>query len=567
MKKLLIVVGTVVVLLILAVLVLPFFIDANQFKPTLETDISKALGRKVEIGNIQLAIFSGGVTIDNVSIGDDPAFSSSPFLTAKQLTVGVSLLPLIFSKRLEVRSFTVVEPEVSLLRTPAGVWNFSSLAAGGAKASSKKPEVESSTPSLAGFAGGSDSSAATSLSVESLSITNGRIKIGTAGKGAEHAKPQVYEEVNLQASDLSYTSQFPFHLTAKAPGGGNMTVDGKAGPINASDASLSPMNAKVDVDGLDIASTGFVAPASGLAGVISFHGNAASDGREMNSQGTIQAQKIKLVAGGSPAGVPVNIDYSADYDLKREAGTLKRGEVHVGKALAHLSGNFDMAGEETTLQMKLNGEGMPVPDLEGILPAVGVTLPAGASLQSGTLDANLAISGPVNKLTITGPIHLANGKLAGYNLKSKLGSLASFAGLGSNVGSDTEIQTLSAEMHVDPSGTHAQNLNLVIPSIGSMTGDGNVSASGQLDCKMVAKLSGVAGELTSPVALLTGGGKSQNGGIPFKIQGTTSNPVFLPDVGGMAGSLAKGGMSKPSNAASAAASALSGLLGKKKKPQ
>ena len=77
-------------LLIIVIIALPLFIDANQFKPTLETDLATALGRKVSIGNINLSIFSGGVTVDDVSIADDPSFSSSPFLTAKELSVGVS---------------------------------------------------------------------------------------------------------------------------------------------------------------------------------------------------------------------------------------------------------------------------------------------------------------------------------------------------------------------------------------------------------------------------------------------------------------------------------------------
>jgi len=52
MKKILIIVGIVVVVLILIVVALPFVVDANRFKPTLETDLTAALGRKVEIGNI-----------------------------------------------------------------------------------------------------------------------------------------------------------------------------------------------------------------------------------------------------------------------------------------------------------------------------------------------------------------------------------------------------------------------------------------------------------------------------------------------------------------------------------
>jgi AsmA protein len=565
MKKPLLIIGGIIVLLIVIVLALPFFIDVNHFKPTLETDISKALGRQVQIGNIQLAIFSGGVTIDDVSIADDPAFSHSPFVTAKQLTVGVSLVPLIFSKKLEVRSFTLVEPDVTLLRSPSGVWNFSSL--GGAHP--EKPAGNSTAaadPPAAKESQTGGASAATALSVEKLTITNGRISIGTAGG---HTKPQTYTELNLEASDLSTSTQFPFQLSMKAPGGGDVKVDGKAGPLDPADASLTPMNAKVDVEHFDIATTGFIDPSSGMAGVFGFHGTVASDGHQATSQGAVTAEKIKLVAAGMPASVPVNVDYSADYDLKKETGVLKQGAVHIGKALANLTGSFDAVDAETTLNMKLNGQGMPVPDLEGVLPAVGVTLPKGATLEAGTIDANLAINGPANKLVIAGPIHLSNGKLAGFNLKSKLGALGPFAsalgGMGS--GSDTDIQTLSADVHQDPSGTQAQNLNLVVTSIGSITGEGNVSADGKLDCKLVAKLSGVAGALTTPMSMITGGGKTQNGGIPFKITGTTSNPVFLPDVGGMAGSMLKGSASTPGNAASAAESALGSLLGKKKKPQ
>src|ERR1700733_12345264 len=127
MKKLLAVVGIVVVVLLLSAVILPHLIDVNHFKPTIETQITDALGRKVEVGNISLSILSGGVSVDNIVISDDPSFSPSPFLQAKEVKVGVALLPLIFSQRLEVSSFTVTDPQVSLLRSPSGAWNFSTM--------------------------------------------------------------------------------------------------------------------------------------------------------------------------------------------------------------------------------------------------------------------------------------------------------------------------------------------------------------------------------------------------------------------------------------------------------
>ncbi len=542
-KTVLIIVAAVVVVLIVIVIALPFFVDVNRFKPTLETDLTAALGRKVEVGNIGLSILSGGVTVDDVSIADDPAFSQSPFLQAKEVKAGVALLPLIFSGRLAVSSFTVTDPQVSLLHSASGKWNFSSL--GGASKASQ-----------------SQSSGTTNLSVEELKISNATIVVGTPGA---HGKTQTYQGVNIEASDLSYTSQFPFTFSAKTPGDGTVSLDGKAGPIDPTDAAQTPLDAKIEVKNLDLAKTGFLDPASGLGGIVDFSGDLTSDGREMKSNGTVSVNKVKLVAGGSPASVPVNVDYATAYEVASQKGTLTQGDVHIGKALAALTGTYDTAGTTTTVQMRMAGKGMSVPDLEGVLPAVGVTLPSGASLKSGTLNANLTITGPVDRLTIAGPINLSNGEMTGFNLTSKLGALGPFAGLGKGGGSNTEIQTFSANLHQDPAGTQANNVNLVVPSIGTVTGTMNVSPAGKLDCKMSAKLAGGIGSLTSGLSSFTGGGKSSSSsGIPFKIEGTTKDPIFIPDVAGMASGMLKGGAGTAKGAASAASGLVGGLFGKKK---
>jgi AsmA protein len=545
MKKTLTIVGIIVAVLIVILIALPFVIDVNKFKPTIETNISDALGRKVQVGNISLALLSGGVSVDNVVISDDPSFSPSPFLQAKEVKVGVALLPLIFSKTLEVSSFTVTDPQVRLLRSPSGAWNFSSMGAGGSKTKSK------------------DASAPANFSVEKLKISNGTIVIGTTGG---HGKTQTYQNVELEASDLSYSSQFPFKFSAKTPGDGSVKLEGKAGPVDAADAALTPLDAKIDVQHFDISATGVVDASTGLGGIIDFSGALASDGHQMTSKGTVKANRIKLKAAGSPATVPVDVDYDTAYDLKRQAGTLKQGDVHIGKGLAHLTGGYDISGATATLNMKLNGQGMPIADLEGMLPAAGITLPSGASMKSGNLDLNLALNGPVDKLVITGPVKLTDGKIAGYNLKSKLGALSSFGGLGGKgggEGSDTEIQMLTTDLRVDPAETQTNNLDVVVPSIGTVTGNGTVSADGKLNYKMSAKLSGAMGVISSPLSL-AGGNKSNGGGIPFSITGTTSNPVFLPDVAGMAGNMAKGVASAPVGVAKGATGAIGGLFGKRK---
>jgi AsmA protein len=558
MKKILTVTGIVVVVLILVVICIPFFIDANQFKPTIQSDLTSALGRNVQIGNIHLSLWSGSVSVDNISIADDPAFSSSPFLTAKSLSAGVEVLPLIFSKRLNVRSFTISDPQIALVRSSSGTWNFSSLGSKSAANAQQQPASSASAPSAA--PANASSSSPSNISVEKLTLSGGKMTVSEAG-----GKMRSYDGVSLVAQNLSYTSQFPFQFSANTPGQGTVKLNGKAGPIDTADAALTPVHASINVSHLDLASTGFVDPSSGLGGLVDFNGQVDSDGKLLDSKGTATAQSLKLTAGSSPSTVPLSVDYEAMYDPQKQNGALKQGNVHVGKAAATLTGMFDASGAVASVDMKMVGKGMSVPELEGILPALAVKLPSGASLQSGTLDATLSITGPVDKLVIAGPIALANAKMAGFSLNGALGALSSFSGIGgksagSNTGSDTEIQSLTGDLRIDPSGQHVANMKLVVPSIGTVTGNGDASANGDLNCKMVASLAGAGGALTS----MMGGGKS---GVPFMIKGTTSHPEFVPDVSGMAKGLLNGSTGTAGNAGSAAgaaASTLGGLFGKKK---
>ena len=102
MKKMHRNIGIGVAAFVVILLVLPLFIDVNSFRPKIESELSNALGRKAAIGDLSLSILGGQVSAANISIADDPAFSNSPFLTAKSVEIGVELVPLIFSKKLNI---------------------------------------------------------------------------------------------------------------------------------------------------------------------------------------------------------------------------------------------------------------------------------------------------------------------------------------------------------------------------------------------------------------------------------------------------------------------------------
>src|SRR5271157_6521033 len=153
MKRILKIMAIVVGILIVIVIALPFLINVNTFRPKLESELTDALGRQVKVGNLSLSLLSGGVTADDISIADDPEFSKTPFVQAKALTVGVEMIPLIFSKTLNVTELTLNQPEISLVRSENGEkWNFSSLggknAAEPAKTAAPAAGSASSNPNL-----------------------------------------------------------------------------------------------------------------------------------------------------------------------------------------------------------------------------------------------------------------------------------------------------------------------------------------------------------------------------------------------------------------------------------
>jgi AsmA protein len=583
MSRSLKIIAIVVGVLIVLVLVAPFLIPVNQFRPTIEQKASAALGRKVEVGNLSLSLFSGALGADNLSIADDPKFSNSPFLTAKSVKVGVELMPLIFSKTLNVTDVTIDSPQVSLIRGAGGEWNYSSFAAP-AKSQAQTPAT-AATPS----APASSSSSGEAFSVQKIELKNGRITVGSTAS----QKRSTYDNVNIVASNVSLTSKFPVTLTADLPGGGNFKVDGTVGPVNPTNSMLNPLSAKLTVNALNLASTGFLDPSAGLGGILDLNATLDSQNGVAETKGSAKLSKALLIAGGSPSSEPVTIDFHTKYDLVKNTGVLDPSTLKIGSAVTNLSGTYEVPAEGAILHIKVNGQNMPAQDLQAFLPALGINLPKGASLQAGTLSTDLNLSGPTDKMVTTGTVGLFNAKLAGFDLGSKLSAISSLTGVKS--GKDLEIQKMTSNVRMAPDGIQATNFDAVVPAVGTLVGGGTINSKNALDFKMAATLTDVLGAAGSPVGStgallgkLGGGGGSKNcksqTTVPFQIQGTTSDPKFIPDVGGLAAGMLKsqlgcaagiipGGAGVPGipgagagqNPADAVQQ-LGGLFGKKKKP-
>ena len=715
-RTLLIVLGSIVALILLIVLCIPLFLNADAFRTRIETALTTSLGRKVTLGNLDLSVLTGSLVAENASIADDPAFSNQPFLQASKVKIGIEMLPLIFSREIHITGFAIDSPKINLLRAANGTWNYSTIGSAQQNTAANKesstlipnltvghvtitngqltvgiaptpgtpatpprtydqltldakdfsfqksfpftvsahlpgegtvslngnagpinPHDASLTPfgahlvakhidplaagfvdATAGVTGTIDAidvqatwngqqlhvgnllvdtpkltlvrnnkpaaaappppapnsnNMLSTLTADRLQIKNGTISITSPGQTA----PAVYQQLNAELTNVSPTASSPFKLSAQIPGGGSLTGDGTAGPINQANAGATPLNAHIAISHLDLASSGIVPAEDGIAGIANVDLKALSDGKNLNANVSANVQGLRVAKNGSPSPKPVIVQLSVSQNVQTLTGQLQQAVVNIGKAVINASGTYQTSGPTTAINLKVSSQAASIDELEAFLPSVGVHLPSGSRLQGGTLTTNLNVTGSTAAPIISGPIRIDNTNLAGFDLGSKLGPLSSLAGIKS--GSGTAIQSLSANVAINGGNVRTDNVSIIVPAIGSATGAGTISAAGALNYNVILKLTGVvnavsgkggaaagaggiAGQLmgmipsgaiggTAGSAIGNYAGAALRNGIPVAIGGTTSNPTFTPNMGGIVNSATSGaaakGAQKPSN--------------------
>ncbi|HEY1647275.1 MAG TPA: AsmA family protein [Terracidiphilus sp.] len=509
----------VAALVLVTLIAVPFFVNADTFRPTVENELSSALGRKVTLGHLSLSLFSGSLVAENVAIADDPSFGSSPFFQAKSLHIGVAIAALLFRRQVRVTRFTADSPQIHLIPGPNGTWNYSNLGHSGSSQAS------------------SQASSAPDLSVGELKIRNGSVDVSALPSSG---RPFACTHVDLTVQHLSLGAQMPFQLTADLPGNGSLKLSGTAGPVAQQNAVNTPLQASIEVKHFNPVDAGVVTPSEGVSMVADVNAQLASDGKTLTMTGKMEAAQLKLSANGSPAPQPVDVDLTVTDNLGTRAGQVTDVAIHSGSVAAHIAGTYQMTGQTVLLNLRLSAPGLPVDGLEQLLPSIGVKLPPGSSLHGGTLTANLAITGAVAAPQIAGPIEIDNTQLAGFDLGSRIEGLASLAAV-KNTSGATTIRTLRTNVVSTPQSTQLNNIDGDVPSLGTATGSGTVSASGALNFQLVAKLSSsgsVGGAMTG--AMSSVGGIAGNflhtaaaNGIPLSITGTTSSPSIRANVGAM----------------------------------
>ncbi|MGH6980107.1 MAG: AsmA family protein, partial [Stellaceae bacterium] len=356
MKKILIVAGVVVVIVILAIVAVPFFLSADAYKDQILSRVRDATGRDMTIGGpLSLSLFPDvRVEASDVVLANAPGAASPAMAKLKKLDVAVKLIPLL-SGRFEVERLSLVDPRIELEIDANGrpSWSFAESAA--ALPAPAPGAVPPKNPSMMGLA------ALSRLAVKDVSISNGDIVLLDRRTNQREELTDVALTVSAPSLDA------PFTMSGSATWRGQkVTIAAKLDNTGALVRAGGKSGLTLSLNAKPIALK--------LAGSVANTGDGDRGGLVFDGTADLSAASVRdlVTWSGRPIALP-----------KRGLGALAlSGKVHAENGIAKFSdANFSLDG--------IKAEGALTLDATHARPAVSGTLHASA------MDLNPYLPPPV----------------------------------------------------------------------------------------------------------------------------------------------------------------------------
>ena len=506
-----VVVGVLIVVVVVvgAIVALPFLIDLNKYQDQYKPLIEDALNRKVQLRDVRLTIWPRiGARVAGFAVLDDPAFGSSPFTSLTSLDVGVKLMPLL-SGKVEVEDITLRDPVIMLIKNKSGVLNVSTIGRTGvelpnAPSRAPIPSTEGPLKILA------------LLAVDRVSIVGGQLTYRdlSATKPTEYVLQNM--ELLLQSVRLGQTPSLHFSALVQ-PFNLPVTLDGTFGPLKET-TDIDAINLQLALGKTHFAITGNTAGHDATVNINSPVINMAHVPIALPLNKPVELKNVEIAAAIK----------GQDAHLSNLSFQLFDGQVKAQGGLTSGSDSPPFAGKATIQGLQL-----------------GLALDAVATTHvsiSGTAGADLALQGrgysmPDLTKTLEGTSHVIvkDGKIEGVNLLQEATSALKVAGISLDDANVTAFSTIETDLAIKGGIIHVQRL-LMDSHDFQATGTGTVGFDQTLNLNVTLNLSqALSQKLTgsSPAARLAMAEGRLN--VPLLITGTVQAPSYGLDSKALAG--------------------------------
>lgn len=113
-----------IALVLLVLLIAPYFLDADRYRPRIVAAIQQQTGRPVTIGKIHAKLFPRvGFVIEKFTLGNPPNLAEGNLLTVETIRGGLAWGPL-FTGEIQLHSIELLQPKLVLLKDDRGKTNY-----------------------------------------------------------------------------------------------------------------------------------------------------------------------------------------------------------------------------------------------------------------------------------------------------------------------------------------------------------------------------------------------------------------------------------------------------------
>ncbi|MDX8403861.1 MAG: AsmA family protein [Mariprofundaceae bacterium] len=424
-------------LLMIVLVITPFFIDLNSYKSQITEAVEDATGRALQIGAIDASLFPWvGMRLDDVRLANRSGFSDHDFLKVESLDVQVALLPLL-SKKIEIKQFELNAPELFLERNAAGEGNWEDLLASdvapidavltdGTSADASLPTVEKKVESA------QPSPVLAALNAEYLQLNHGRFV------WLDNVTQRRIEVSDLKVEINDVQIDRPIEVKASARiGADEISLDAQVGPLgDLSKLNIEKLPLQINLQSDSLSLKHF---AAWLPELPEFFGNVEDAHLRLNLQLEQRPDGIRLSVGD----VSVLAAVTAEAKWKVEMPDLTRVKLQeLGLSLneQHLLNAQGEArlGGKYRYQLRIKGAPVNRTWLAMLLPELN-TMYAGHPAPWQTLKLGALIAGDRERLELRDVQLMLDKEIL------QISGVASFDKI-----PDIRLRLTSRELHLDP---------------------------------------------------------------------------------------------------------------------
>ena len=543
-SKVFLAVAVLVVLVVAVLLVVPYFLNVERYRPMVVEQLKQATGRDVEIGSLSLYFLpSVRIVVGDLRIKNPPGFPAGDTVTVGSVNIGLALMPLL-RRQVEITSVTVDAVQANLLSDERGQTNYASLL-------KKPPKTGGKETAAAPVSLGRISSIAlrdVSVSTGSFWRSDRRVYPGWAVRGIN------IDAGGLDLSDRAWLSKMTAELdlgTVEVTGpnwkqplrfdDGEITVKEKTA---AGDYSLvlGALRARgtVKVADLDRPVADFtlamkelnVAELGAVLGAAAKGGPSGPAGRDLLARGTVKVDR--LVA---PPLTAQNVEGKVRlYGNRLEVDPFSLN-LYGGRTQGSLG--VDLSGESMLTRVNARVEGVNVTQVLSAASPGSQKKITGTFESDARLGVPLGAANPLAGASGEGTFAVRNGTFPGLDVQGTLAQMAKLLQIDVPTG-DTRFSYFGGDFHVSSARVHSEQLRLDAEALeaslrgsfgfdqtlnysgmGLLKGQGTVQQQ-QSESSPLGGLRRVFGKIVQQSMNISGMR------IPFTVRGTMQDPKILP---------------------------------------